>query len=148
MNSPQPSVPASPSGFSGAALVEWQRSQQSDQPQRCVATRRCDFHNSLCVVDTCNNRHSEMSRRLATSGRSAHVCPSGTCAGISSIVFAAACQQQIIKTGLKGGNICADVVTEELQFEFVSCGRGDNLLIICYVATTRCQETKLHTSSR
>lgn len=148
MNSPQPSVPASPSGFSGAALVEWQRSQQSDQPQRCVATRRCDFHNSLCVVDTCNNRHSKMSRRLATSGRSAHVCPSGTCAGISSIVFAAACQQQIIKTGLKGGNICADVVTEELQFEFVSCGRGDNLLIICYVATTRCQETKLHTSGR
>lgn len=148
MNSPQPSVPASPSGFSGAALVEWQRSQQSDQPQRCVATRWCDFHNSLCVVDTCNNGHSEMSRRLATSGRSAHVCPSGTCAGISSIVFAAACQQQIIKTGLKGGNICADVVTEELQFEFVSCGRGDNLLIICYVATTRCQETKLHTSSR
>lgn len=148
MNSPQPSVPASPSGFSGAALVEWQRSQQSDQPQRCVATRRCDFHNSLCVVDTCNNRHSEMSRRLATSGRSAHVCPSGTCAGISSTVFAAACQQQIIKTGLKGGNICADVVTEELQFEFVSCGRGDNLLIICYVATTRCQETKLHTSGR
>lgn len=148
MNSPQPSVPASPSGFSGAALVEWQRSQQSDQPQRCVATRRCDFHNSLCVVDTCNNRHSEMSRRLATSGRSAHVCPSGTCAGISSIVFAAACQRQIIKTGLKGGNICADVVTEELQFEFVSCGRGDNLLIICYVATTRCQETKLHTSGR
>lgn len=148
MNSPQPSVPASPSGFSGAALVEWQRSQQSDQPQHCVATRRCDFHNSLCVVDTCNNRHSEMSRRLATSGRSAHVCPSGTCAGISSIVFAAACQQQIIKTGLKGGNICADVVTEELQFEFVSCGRGDNLLIICYVATTRCQETKLHTSGR
>lgn len=148
MNSPQPSVPASPSGFSGAALVEWQRSQQSDQPQRCVATRRCDFHNSLCVVDTCNNRHSEMLRRLATSGRSAHVCPSGTCAGISSIVFAAACQQQIIKTGLKGGNICADVVTEELQFEFVSCGRGDNLLIICYVATTQCQETKLHTSGR
>lgn len=89
-----------------------------------------------------------MSRRLATSGRSAHVCPSGTCAGISSIVFAAACQQQIIKTGLKGGNICADVVTEELQFEFVSCGRGDNLLIICYVATTQCQETKLHTSGR
>lgn len=136
MNSPQPSVPASPSGFSGAALVEWQRSQQSDQPQRCVATRRCDFHNSLCVVDTCNNGHSEMSRRLATSGRSALVCPSGTCAGISSIVFAAACQQQIIKTGLKGGNICADVVTEELQFEFASCGRGDNLLIFCYVATT------------
>lgn len=148
MNSPQPSVPASPSGFSGAALVEWQRSQQSDQPQRCMATRRCDFHNSLCVVDTCNNRHSEMSRRLATSGRSAHVCPSGTCAGISSIVFAAACQQQIIKTGLKGGNICADVVTEELQFEFVASPTGYNLLIICYVATTRCQETKLHTSGR
>lgn len=148
MNSPQPSVPASPSGFSGAALVEWQRSQQSDQPQRCVATRRCDFHNSLCVVDTCNNRHSEMSRRLATSGRSAHVCPSGTCAGISSIVFATACQQQIIKTGLKGGNICADVVTEELQFEFVASPTGYNLLIICYVATTRCQETKLHTSGR
>lgn len=67
-----------------------------------------------------------MSRRLATSGRSAHVCPSGTrmCVGNSSIVFAAACQQQIIKMGLKGGNIWADVVTEELQFEFVASPRG------------------------
>lgn len=73
---------------------------------------------------------------------SPHLGEALTCAlqervrGSSSIVFAAACQQQIIKTGLKGGNICADVVTEELQFEFASCGRGDNLLIFCYVATT------------
>lgn len=124
MNSPQPSVPASPSGFSGAALVEWQRSQQSDQPQRCVATRWCNFHNSLCVVDTWTNCHGEMSRRLATSGRSAHVCPSGTrmCAGNSSIVFAAACQQQIIKMG---GNIWADVVTAVCRLcqriEFAYC---------------------------